>query len=40
MGERKGDVPLPENERVDPERIVECRVKLGLSKRQVREGRF
>jgi hypothetical protein len=35
MGKEKGDVPLPENESVTPERIIELREKLG--KDQVRE---
>ena len=35
MGKEKGDVPLPENESVTPERIIEVRKKLG--KDQVRE---
>ena len=35
MGKEKGDVPLPENESVTPERIIELRKKLG--KDQVRE---
>jgi hypothetical protein len=38
MGQKKGDVPLPENQSVDPERIVE--IRLGLKEGQVREGRF
>ena len=36
MGKEKGDVPLPENESITPERIIELRKKLG--KDQVREG--
>ena len=35
MGKEKGDVPLPENESVTPERIIELRKKLGRD--QVRE---
>jgi hypothetical protein len=35
---KKGDVPLPENEAVEPGRIVELR--RGLGEGQVREGRF
>jgi hypothetical protein len=38
MGKEKGDVPLPENESVTPERIIELRRKL--RKDEVREGRF
>ena len=38
MGQAKGDVPLPENESVTPETVIELRQKLG--KDQVREGRF
>lgn len=38
MGQSKGDVPLPENESVDPQRIVKYRV--GLKPEQVREGAF
>jgi len=38
LGVEKGDVPLPENAPVTPERIVEIRRTLG--KHQVREGRF
>jgi hypothetical protein len=38
MGEEKGDNPLPENESVAPERIVELR--RGLKRGQVREGAF
>ena len=38
LGAKKGDVPLPENETTDPQRIVELR--KGLQKGQVREGRF
>ena len=35
MGKKKGDVPLPENETVTPERIIALR--RGLTKDQVRE---
>lgn len=38
LGKEKGDVPLPENEAVTPERIIELR--QGLGRDQVREGRF
>ncbi|MFC2172975.1 hypothetical protein ACFLU6_10150 [Acidobacteriota bacterium] len=38
MGKKKGDVPLPENEPVKPDHIIELR--RGLKKDQVREGRF
>ena len=38
MGKEKGDNPLPENESVDPGKIVELR--KGLKKGQVREGVF
>lgn len=38
MGKEKGDVPLPENESVNPEHIVKLR--SGLKKDQVREGSF
>jgi hypothetical protein len=38
VGKEKGDNPLPENESVDPERIVELR--KGLKKGEVREGAF
>lgn len=38
VGEEKGQVPLPENESVTPERIVELR--RGLARDQVREGEF
>ena len=38
MAEKKGDVPLPENESVTPERIVELR--RGLKPGQVREESF
>jgi hypothetical protein len=38
MGKQKGDVPLPDNESVEPYRIVELR--KGLKKGQVREGVF
>lgn len=38
MGQEKGAAPLPENESVTPERVIELRE--GLGKNQVREGRF
>jgi hypothetical protein len=38
IGKAKGDVPLPENEPVTPERVIQLR--RGLRKDQVREGRF
>jgi hypothetical protein len=38
MGKKKEDNPLPENENVTPENIVELR--KGLKEGQVREGRF
>ncbi len=38
MGDEKGDVPLPENESVDPERIVKLRE--AMAENQVREGAF
>jgi hypothetical protein len=38
MGKKKGEVPLPENETVNPENIVKLR--SGLKKDQVREGSF
>jgi hypothetical protein len=38
MGEQKGDVPLPENEPVTPERIIQLR--RTMPRNQVREGRF
>lgn len=38
MGKVKGDVPLPENESVTPETVVQLRRKMG--KDEVREGRF
>ena len=38
MGKEKKDNPLPENESVAPERIVELR--KGLKRGQVREGVF
>lgn len=38
MGKEKGDVPLPENEPVTPERIIHLRSELAPG--QVREGRF
>ena len=36
IARRKGDVPLPENESFDPERVIELRG--GLARDQVREG--
>ncbi len=38
FGKEKGDVPLPENESVDPDVVVTYRV--GLKADQVREGVF
>ena len=38
MGKEKGDNPLPENESVVPEQIVELR--KDLKRGQVREGTF
>jgi hypothetical protein len=38
MGREKGDVPVPENESVTPERIIQIRRKL--KKGQVREGEW
>jgi hypothetical protein len=38
LGAAKGDVPLPENESVTPETVVQLR--RALRKDQVREGRF
>lgn len=38
MGKEKGDVPLPENESVTPEKVIILR--KGLGRDQVREGRF
>ena len=38
MGKEKGDNPLPENESVDPEKIITIKAKL--KKGQVREGEF
>ena len=38
LGKEKKDNPLPENESVEPERIVELR--RGLKRGQVREGAF
>jgi hypothetical protein len=38
MGRQKGDVPLPENESLSPERVILLRRRL--SKDQVREGAF
>lgn len=38
LGKVKGDVPLPENESVEPEDIVKLRA--GLGRDEVREGRF
>lgn len=38
LAEEKGDVPLPENESVDPDVVVTYRA--GLEEDQVREGVF
>ena len=38
LGKEKGDVPLLENESVDPDNIVQLR--KGLQPGQVREGEF
>jgi hypothetical protein len=38
LGAQKGDVPLPENESVTPEMVVQLRRKLG--KDEVRQGRY
>jgi len=38
MGQNKGAVPLPENETVTPERVIQLRAHLKPS--QVREGAF
>jgi len=38
MGKHKGDVPLPENDSVEPGKVVQLR--KGLRKEQVREGSF
>lgn len=38
LGREKGDVPLPENEAVSPDRVIALR--SNLEKNQVREGRF
>jgi len=38
MGKAKGDVPLPENESVEPTNVIA--IRAGLKKDQVREGRF
>jgi hypothetical protein len=38
LGRDKGEVPLPENQSIDPRRIVELR--SGLKRNEVREGRF
>ena len=38
LGKEQGEVPLPENESVGPDRIIGLR--RGLRKGQVREGRF
>src|SRR5262245_17462854 len=38
MGNAKGDMPLPENESVTPEQVIDLR--RSLQKNQVREGRF
>jgi hypothetical protein len=38
MGKAKGDVPLPDNESIDVDKVVELR--SGLKEGQVREGVF
>lgn len=38
MASEKGDIPLPENESVDPKNIIN--IRKGLAKNQVREGAF
>lgn len=38
MGKEKGDVPLPQNDAVDPDNVVHLR--QGLAKDEVREGSF
>jgi hypothetical protein len=38
LGRLRGDVPLPENESVDPTQVISLR--KGLRKHQVREGAF
>ena len=38
LGQAKKDVPLPENDSVEPGKVI--RLREGLSKDQVREGRF
>ncbi len=38
LGKEKGDVPLPENESVDPDNIIKLRKNLRPG--QVREGTF
>jgi hypothetical protein len=38
LGKQKGDVPLPENDSVTPEHVVQLR--SGMEPEQVREGRF
>jgi len=38
LGQEKGDVPLPENESVTPEKVITLR--KGLGRDQVREGQF
>ena len=38
MGKSKGDVPVPENESVTPQNVVE--IRKGLKEGQVREGRI
>jgi hypothetical protein len=38
LGKEKGDVPLPENESVTPEKVIELRRSLGRD--EVRQGRF
>jgi hypothetical protein len=38
LGAEKGDVPLPENQSVTPENIID--IRKSLKENQVREGRF
>ena len=38
LGKEKGDVPLAENESIQPDKVVQLRA--GLKKGQVREGTF
>jgi hypothetical protein len=38
IGAAKGDVPLPENDSVDPKHVIQLRAKLKPG--QVREGAF